>query len=88
MPGTAIQLYSKSMITSVTRFGNLLDFGQVLKPLAVINVPEFPTFFGNFCKGVKIYNFSSEIILGQLLLTFGYFYLVTLHTREKEREGR
>ena len=31
-----------------------------------------------FCKGVKINHFSSEIIFGQLLLTFGDFFLVTL----------
>ena len=27
-----------------------------------------PTFFGNFCEGVKIFNFYSEIILGNFLL--------------------
>ena len=48
----------------VTRLGDLSDFGQ---PLATINLPKPPTFLGNFCKGVKIYNFSREIILGQLL---------------------
>ena len=50
--------------TSVTRSGDFLDFG---KP-----------FIGNFCKGVKIYHFYSEIIYRQLLQTFGDFYLVTL----------
>ena len=34
---------------------------------ATINLPKYPTFLGNFCKGVKIFNFSSEIIFGQLL---------------------
>ena len=38
-----------------------------LKPLATINLPKSLTFFGNFCKGVKIYHFSSEIIFGKLL---------------------
>ena len=52
---------------SVTRWGNLLDFGQILKPLATINFPKSPTLLGNFCKDVKIYHFSSEIIFGQLL---------------------
>ena len=52
---------------SVTRFGDFVDFGQLLKPLATINWPRSPTFFGKFCKGVKIFNFSSEIIFGQLL---------------------
>ena len=28
---------------------------------------------GNFCAGAKIFNFSSEIIFGQLLWTFGDF---------------
>ena len=51
----------------MTRLGDLLDFGQVFKPFATINLPKSPTFLGNFCKDVKIYNFSSEII-------FGHFY--------------
>ena len=41
--------------------------GLFLKPLATINLPESSTFLGNFCKGVKIYQFSSETIFGQLL---------------------
>ena len=47
----------------VTRLCDLLDFGQVLKPSAA----KSPTFLGNFCKGVKMYHFSREIIFGQLL---------------------
>ena len=38
--------------------------GKFLKPLATINLPKSPTFLGNFCKGVNIYHFSSEIIFG------------------------
>ena len=41
--------------------------GNFLKPLATINWSKSPTFLGNFCKGAKIYHFSSEIILRQLL---------------------
>ena len=41
--------------------------GNFLKPLATIDLPKSPTSLGKFCKGVKIYNFSSEIIFGQLL---------------------
>ena len=52
---------------SVTRLGDLLDMGQLLKPLATINLPKYPAFLGNFCKSAIIFNFSSEIILGQLL---------------------
>ena len=59
-----------------TRLGDLLDdFGQVLKPLATYNLPKSPTFLCKFFKGVKIYHFSSEIIFGQLLQTFGDFFL-------------
>ena len=52
--------------------------GHSLKPLAAINLPKSPTFLGIFCKGVKIYHFSSEIIFGQLLWTIGTSFLVTL----------
>jgi len=52
--------------------------GKFLKSLAAINLPKSPTFLGNFCKGAKIFNFSSEIIFGQLLQTFGDFILVTI----------
>ena len=40
--------------------------------------PNIPHSQAIFCKGVKISNFSSEIIFGQLLQTFGIFLLVTL----------
>ena len=54
---------------------------KFLKPLATINLPKSLTLLGNFCKGVKINHFSNEIIFGQLLQTFGNFFLVTLlHT--------
>ena len=48
--------------------------GKFLKPLATIKLPKSPTFLGNFCKGVKIYYFSSEIIFRQLVLMFGDFF--------------
>ena len=53
--------------SSVTRLGDFWTLGNFLKPLATINLPKSPTFLGIFCKGVKIYHFSSEIIFGQLL---------------------
>ena len=55
--------------------------GNFLKPLATINLPKSPTFLGNFCEVVKINHFSSEISFGQLLWTFGDFFLVTLQPR-------
>ena len=61
-------------INSVTRFGEFLHFGQLLKHLATINLAKSPTFLGNFCIGVKIVHFSSEISFGQYLSTFGDFF--------------
>ena len=61
-------------VCSVTRLADLLDFGPLLKPLATINLPKYLTLLGNFCKGVKMSHFSSEIIIGQLLWTLGNFY--------------
>ena len=52
--------------------------GNFSKPLATVNLPNSPTFLGNFCIGVKIYHFSSEIFFGQFLQSFGDFFLVTL----------
>ena len=52
---------------SVTRLGDLLDFGPIFKPFATIYLPKSPTFVGNCCKGVKIFDFSIEIIFGQVL---------------------
>ena len=66
----------------MTRFGNLLDF---LKPLAAIISSKSFTFLGNFGKGVKIFNFTSLIIFGQFLWTFGDFLLVTLLGRYLRR---
>ena len=68
------------LITSMTRLGDLLDFGQLFKSLAIINLPKSSTLLRNFCKVVKIYHFSIEIVFGPLIQTFGDFFLVTLLT--------
>ena len=34
--------------------------GNFSKPIATINLPKSPTLLGNFCKGIKIFNFSSD----------------------------
>ena len=57
--------------------------GNFSKPVATISLPKSPIFLGNFCKHVKIYHFSSEIIFGQLLQTFGDFLLVTLKMTQR-----
>ena len=41
--------------------------GNFTKSVPAIHLPKSPTFLGNVCKGVKIINFSSEIIFGRLL---------------------
>ena len=78
------QLSEQVLWSSVTRLGDLLDF---LKPLATINLPKSPTFLGNFCKGVKIYNFSSEIISWATFIDIWQFFPghTTLVTRDRHR---
>ena len=56
--------------------------GKFLKPFATINLPKSPTFLAIFVRVSKIYHFSIDIIFGQLLQTFGDFFLVTLSTLE------
>ena len=58
---------ANSVATSVTRLGDLLDFGQPFKAGGNNYFTQIATLLGNFCKGVKIYHFSNEIIFGQLL---------------------
>ena len=59
-------------------FGLWATFESLWQQLICPNLPHSSPFLGNFCKGVKIIYFSSETIFGQLLQTFGNFYLVTL----------
>ena len=61
----------------VTRLGYLSTLGNFLKTLARINLPKSPTFLCNFCKGVKIFKFSSEIILGNF---YRHLAIFTGHT--------
>ena len=41
--------------------------GNFSKHVATINLPKLPSLLSNFCKGIKIFHFSSEISFGQLL---------------------
>ena len=52
--------------------------GNFLKSVATIILPELPTFLGSFCKGVKRFHFSSEMIFGQLFTVI--WVLFTGHT--------
>ena len=61
--------------TNSFRGGQCDQIGRFIGLWAPINLPKPPTFLGNFCKGVKIFNFSSEIIFGKLLLLFGDIFI-------------
>ena len=65
----------------MTRLGTFCTLGTHSKLVATIILPKSPTLLGNFCKGVKINHFSSEMIFGHFG-TFGDFYLVTLVVRQ------
>ena len=64
----------------MTRMGNLLDFRQLFKACGNNYFRKITHILGIFCKGVKIFVVSRGIIFGQLLETFGDFFLVTLLT--------
>ena len=49
------------------QIGRFCTLGNHSKPVATIILAKSPTYLGNFCKGVKIIHFSSELIFGQLL---------------------
>ena len=58
-------------MSSVTRLGDFLHFGQQFKaggnnskPVATIILPKLPTLLGNFCKGAKIIHFLIKSYLG------------------------
>ena len=62
------KFFDANVSTSVTRFGDLLYFGQLFKAWATIILPKLPTHFRQFLsKGVKIFHFTREILYGQLL---------------------
>ena len=59
--------YVLNLLTySATRLGKFCTLGNFIKPVTTIILTKLPTLLGNFCKGVKIFHFSSEIIFGQL----------------------
>ena len=48
----------------------------------MLNSQTVPTLLGNFSKGVKIFNFSSEIIFGQL---YRHLAIFSGHTEKDEQ---
>ena len=66
-PENIVSMISLRLVNSVwPDWAIYWTLGNFSKPLATINLPKSPTLLGNFCKGVKIFNFSSEITFGQL----------------------
>ena len=65
----------------MTWLGDLLHFGQLFKACGNKYFAQIAYIFSNFCNYVEIFHFASEIIFGQLLLTFGDVLLVTLFER-------
>ena len=59
--------------------------GDFSKPVTKIILPKLPI---NFAKVSKIFQYSSDIILGQLLLTFGDFLMVTLNKTDPKQTKR
>ena len=64
--------------TSVTRLGILLHFGQLFKACGNNYFAEIAHILRQFLLSCQIISFSSEIIFGQVLKTFGVFLLVLL----------
>ena len=59
---------------SVARLGDLLQLGNFSKPVVTIILPKSSTLLCNFCKGVKIFHFSSKFILGNFYRHLTTFY--------------
>ena len=59
---------------SVARLGDLLQLGNFSKPVVTIILPKSSTLLCNFCKGVKIFHFSSKFILGNCYRHLTTFY--------------
>ena len=69
----------RELSLKVTRLGDFVELWATFQSLCGNNYfAQFAHILGNFGKGVKIFHFSSEIIFGPLLQTFGDILLVTL----------
>ena len=67
-----------NITTSVTRLGNLLHFGQLFKASGNNYFAQIVYILGNYWKGVKIFDFSCEIIFGNFYKHLATFLLLTL----------
>ena len=60
--------------------------GHFSKPAATISLQKSPTFLFSLYKGLKIFNFSSEIIFGQLFMNIWQLFTGGHTARENGRE--
>ena len=67
-------------------WANFWILGSFSKPLATINFPKSPTFLGNFCKGVKIFNFFWWNHFWTTFIDIWCLFLVTLERIEKRQQ--
>ena len=67
-PVTHLHLLKSSMVAcSVTRLGDLLHFRQLFEAYGNNYFAKLGHIFRQFFKGVKIFHFSSVIIMGRFL---------------------
>ena len=59
--------FTGSLPSSVTRLGDVLDFGQVFKAFGNNKFAQISHILRQFLERCQIFNFSTEIIFGQLL---------------------
>ena len=67
-----IKIKVRQQCDQIGRFIGL--WSNFSKPLATVILPKSPTFLGNFCKGVKNYHISREIILGNFYRHLAIFF--------------
>ena len=65
------------LASSVTRLDDLLPFGLLFKACVDNYFGQIAHVLGRFCKGVKIFHFSSEIIFWATFIDFWRFFTVS-----------
>ena len=76
---------TSSSTICVTRLGDLLHFGQLFKACGNNYFAQITHILGNFCKVVKIFHFSIEIILGNFYRNLATFTGHTVLQRPRRR---
>ena len=69
-----VSIFNICIIVSVTRLGDLLDFGQLFKTLWQQLFAQISHILRQFCKGVKIYHFSTDIIYWATFIDIWQFF--------------